>query len=169
MKKVLSVLTIFIFLLTGCSKTSDKGYLDKAAESAKSGNIPEAIISYEKLVSEFPESKLAPEALVKEATLYHDNKIKDVSKEESLRKSAEVFESVAEKYPKSKEAPESLFMAGFIYANDLKDYNEATKTYKLFLQKYPDNQLASSAKDELDNMGLTPEEILKKKIEISGK
>jgi TolA-binding protein len=169
MKKVLSVFAIVIFLLAGCSKTSDKGYLNKAAESVKNGDISEAVSSYEKLVNEFPDSKLAPEALVKEAALYHDNKIKDISKEESLRKSAEIFKSIAEKYPKSEQAPSSLFMAGFIYANDIKDYDNAIKTYKLFLEKYPDNQLASSAKDEIDNMGLSPEQILKKKIETSEK
>ena len=92
-----------------------------------------------------------------------------MSKEESIKQSAKIFVSVADKYPKSEQAPQSLFMAGFIYANELKNYDEAIKTYKLFLEKYPDNQLASSAKDELDNMGLTPEEILKKKIATSEK
>jgi TolA-binding protein len=169
MKKILSVFAIIIFFVAGCSKTTDKEYFDKAAESVKNGNISDAISSYEKLVDEYPESKLAPDALLKEAALYHDNKVKNVSKEESLTKSAEIFKLVAEKYPKNKQAPQSLFMAGFIYANELKNYDEATKIYKLFLEKYPDNELASSAKDELDNMGLTPEEILKKKIETSQK
>jgi len=169
MKKVLSVFAIIIFLFTGCSKISDKSYLDKAAESAKNGNISEAISFYEKLVNEYPESKLAPEALVKEATLYHDYKAKNIFKEEPLRKAAEIFRSVAEKYPESKQGPQSLFMAGFIYANELQDYDEATKTYNFFIEKYPDNELAASAKDELENMGLSPEEILKKKTASSEK
>jgi TolA-binding protein len=169
MKKLLSVFAIIVFLLAGCSKTSDKEYMDKAAESAKSGNFSEALSSYKELVNEYPESKLAPEALVKEAALYHDNKVKNISKEESIKKSAKIFISISEKYPKSQEAPQSLFMAGFIYANELKDYDEAVKTYKLFLEKYPDNELASSAQDELDNMGLTPEQILKKKTATSEK
>ena len=33
--------------------------------------------------------------------------------------------------------------------------------YNLFLEKYPSHPLAVSAKEELNNMGLTPEEILK--------
>jgi len=169
MKKVLSVFAITTLLLAGCSKTTDKEYLDKAAESVKNGNISEAVSSYEKLVEEYPESKLAPDALLKEAALYQGNKVKNISKEESLIKSAEIFESVAEKYPKNEQAPQSLFMAGFIYANELKNYDEATKIYKTFLEKYPDNELASSAQDELDNMGLTPEQILKKKTATSEK
>ena len=53
-------------------------------------------------------------------------------------------------------------MAGYILANDLQKYDDATKSYKLFIEKYPGHPLASSAKQELDNMGLSPEEILKR-------
>jgi hypothetical protein len=34
----------------------------------------------------------------------------------------------------------------------------------LFIEKYPDHELAASAKEELENMGLTPEEILQKNL-----
>jgi len=149
MKKELSVFMIIIFLLFGCSKTSDKEYLDKASEDIKNGNISEAIIAYEKLVEEYPESDLAAEALVKKA--------------------ADIFYSVAEKYPKSKQAPQSLFMAGFIYANELQNYEGAKKAYNLFIKKYPGHDLSASAKDELENMGLTPDEILKRKTATSEK
>jgi TolA-binding protein len=76
----------------------------------------------------------------------------------------ELFRSVYEKYPNSEQAPMGLFMAGFVEANELNDYDAATKTYNLFLETFPDHELATSAKEELDNMGLTPEEILKKNI-----
>jgi hypothetical protein len=55
-------------------------------------------------------------------------------------------------------------MAGFVEANELQNYEAATETYNLFLKTFPDHELATSAKEELDNMGLTPEEILKKNI-----
>jgi hypothetical protein len=55
-------------------------------------------------------------------------------------------------------------MAGFINANELQNYDEATRLYKQFLQEYPNDELASSAQAELDNMGLTPEEILMKNM-----
>ena len=32
------------------------------------------------------------------------------------------------------------------------------------METFPDHELAASAKEELDNMGLTPEEILRKNI-----
>ena len=55
-------------------------------------------------------------------------------------------------------------MCGYIQANELKDFDAATKTYKLFIEKFPDSEFAVSAKAELDNMGLAPEEILKKNL-----
>ena len=51
-------------------------------------------------------------------------------------------------------------MAGFVEANNLYNFSEATKTYQLFLDKYPTHQLALSAKEELNNMGRSPEDIL---------
>lgn len=163
MNKELFIITFVIFSLIGCSKTSDKEYLEMASENVKNGNVSEAIVAYESLVDEYPQSELAPEALVKEATLYHSNMVKNVSKDESLKKAAKIFYSVAAKYPSSKQAPKSLFMAGFIYANEIQDYGEATRAYNLFIEKYPDHDLSASAKEELENMGLSPDEILKKK------
>lgn len=163
MRKELSVFAIIIFSLFGCSKTSDKEYMEMAEENIKGKNVSEAIVCYENLVNEYPQSKSAPEALVKEATLYHSKMVTNVTDDESLEKAAEIFYSVADKYPSSKQAPKSLFMAGFIYANELEDYDNATRAYNLFIKKYPKHELFASAKDELENMGLSADEILKKK------
>ena len=55
-------------------------------------------------------------------------------------------------------------MAGFVQSNELHDYDGATETYNSFLKVFPDHELAASAKEELNNMGLTPEEILEKNL-----
>jgi hypothetical protein len=55
-------------------------------------------------------------------------------------------------------------MSGFVLANELNDYEQATETYNLFLDKFPNHDLATSAKEEVENMGLSPEEILKKNL-----
>jgi TolA-binding protein len=81
-----------------------------------------------------------------------------------LEKAIELFKKLYNEYPKSSFAPSGLFMAGFINANELKNYNEATRLYKQFLMEYPDDELAASAQAELENMGLTPEEILMKNM-----
>lgn len=164
-KKLLFVIIISVSFFS-CSKTSDKDYMEMASEKEKEGKISEALSDYSKLVAEYPESELASEAIIKQASLYHENKVKDISRKEALTKAAELFISVSEKYPENEKAPSSLFMAGFIYANEIMDFNKAKEVYNLFLKKYPEHELSSSAKEELNNMGLTPDEILKKKISI---
>ncbi|GAB4290828.1 MAG: hypothetical protein Kow0098_09730 [Ignavibacteriaceae bacterium] len=163
MKQII-ILIIAATLFIGCGGKSDKDYLDEASALIQEGKFTQAVSVYEELIAEHPESALLPEAMVGMAGLYQNQKIKNLSKGESLKKAADIFRSVYEKYPDHKQAPLSLFMSGFILANELKLYNLATETYKLFLNKYPDHELASSAKEELENMGLSAEEILKRKL-----
>jgi len=169
MRRIFQLIVLANIMFFGCSKTSDKEYMKMAAENIEKGNVSEAISSYQRLIEEYPESELAPEALVKQASLYHENKVENVNQIEALNKAADLFITVSEKYPETEQAPRSLFMAGFIYANDIQDFTKAKAVYNLFLQKYPDDDLADDAKEELDNMGLTPEEILKKKIAAQDK
>lgn len=162
MKYLLSFVSVLIvFTFFGCGNSAED-YLNEAAENLKNEKPAEAVALYEKIVEEYPESEQAPEALYQMATIYQSALIPNYSKEESLRKAISSFTSVYEKYPENKYAPVSLFMSGFIQANELQNFDDATKTYNLFLQKYPKHELSSSARQELENMGLAPDEILKK-------
>ncbi len=136
-----------------------------AQENVKQKNISEAINNYESVVQEFPDSPQAPDALFQVATLYQNKMVKNISDIESYKKAEETFREVYNKYPDDKKAPMALFLSGFILANDLKNYQSATSTYNLFLEKYPKHELASSAKEELSNMGLSPDQILQKKTQ----
>ncbi len=134
-----------------------------AHESMMKKKISEAVSNYESVAKEFPESADAPEALFQAASLYQNKMVENIAEKETYQKASEIFRKIFDKYPNYKKAPMALFLSGFILANDLRNYEAATTTYNLFLQKYPDNELATSAKEELDNMGLTPDQILQKK------
>ena len=162
MKKTI-FLFVFAVILYGCGGKSDTEYLETAEQSIKNNKIPEGVAAYEALVNEYPESPSAPKALFEIATLYQNKMISNIPPEQSLEKSVGYFRKVYEDYPDSKEAPKALFMSGFIRANEMQNFGEATKIYKLFLETYPKHELAAAAKQELDNMGLSPEEILQKK------
>ncbi len=163
MKSVIAFLTLLLFF--GCSsKKTDKELFDEAKANLKDQKYPEAVMSFEELVKDYPESALAPEALSETASIYQNKQIKNLSERENLNKAIELFKKIHDDYPKSEFAPSGLFMAGFIYANDLQDFEAATSIYKQFLQEYPDNELAASAQAELDNMGLSPEEILSRNM-----
>ncbi len=160
---ILSVLFTSTILLTGCSSKSSGDYMKAAHENMMKKNISEAVTDYESVVKEFPQSSEAPDALFQIATIYQNKMVKDLSDNESYTKAANTFREVFDKYPNNEKAPMALFLSGFILANDLKNYEAATSTYNLFLEKFPKHELAASAREELDNMGLSPDQILQKK------
>jgi TolA-binding protein len=160
-KLILIVLSFFI--VVSCSKLTDQQYLDQAKNLLKENKVNEAVSSYKSLIEDYPDSKLAPKALVELANLYQNQLDKNLPPAESFDMAQKYFREVYDKYPNSEEASKALFMSAFILANELKRYEDATEAYKLFIEKFPRNPLAVSAQEELDNMGLSPEEILKKK------
>lgn len=162
--KYFNLIFVLSVLIISCSKTTDNEYLDNGTIQLDQKKVSEAIISFQTLIDDYPESPLAPEAMLKIAQIYQNKLDTALTGGASLKKAIDTYKMIFQKYPQSQQAPSSLFMAAFILANDLKNYNEATEVYNLFLKNYPDNKLAASAKEELENMGLTPEEILEKKI-----
>lgn len=159
------IVLLSLFFIIGCSsKKSDKELFDEAQQNLKQDKIPEAVIAFEEIINDHSDSELAPEALSQLAGLYQNKLIKSLSEKENLEKAIELFKKLHSDYPKSTFAPSGLFMAGFINANELQNYDEATKLYKQFLEEYPNDELAASAQAELDNMGLSPEEILMKNM-----
>jgi TolA-binding protein len=163
MKAIVSL--VLLALVVSCStQKTDKELFDEAQKNLKEDKIPEAVLSFDELVNNHPESNLAPEALSKLASIYQNKMVKSLSEKENLEKAVTIFRKIHDEYPESTYAPTGLFMAGFINANELQNFDEATKLYNQFLEEYPDNELASSAQAELDNMGLSPEEILKNNV-----
>jgi TolA-binding protein len=165
MKTIIITLSFILLVLAGCGdKQTAVELLTEGQKYTSEENLPEAVLSYETLIKDYPEDELAPEATVRLAAIYQNKLVKNISENESLLKSLELFKSVFEKYPLSEQAPMGLFMAGFVQANELHDFDGATETYNLFLKDFPDHELAASAKEELDNMGLSPEEVLQKNL-----
>jgi pentatricopeptide repeat protein len=163
MKTIIALLSLL--LIVGCStKKSDKELFDEAQKNLKEDKIPEAVMAFEELVNDHSDSELTPEALSQLGSLYQNKLIKSLSERENLEKAISIFKKLHDEYPTSSYAPSGLFMAGFIYANELQNYKEAESVYKQFLSEYPDDDLAPSAKAELDNLGLSPEEILMKNM-----
>ena len=163
MKSILSIL--ILSLIVSCSpKKSDKELLDEARKNLKDGKISEAVIAFEELVNDIPESKLAPEALSELAGIYQNKLVKSLGEKENFEKAVATFKRIHDEYPKSEYAPIGLFMAAFISANELEKHDEATSLYKQFLKEYPGNELAESAQAEVDYMGIEPEKIIEQNV-----
>src|SRR5262249_12674445 len=62
------------------------------------------------------------------------------------------YRKLLEDYPDSEVSPQAQFMVGFIYSEELKNYDEADKAFKALLAKYPKAELAPSAQWMIDHM-----------------
>ncbi|MFH1195913.1 MAG: tetratricopeptide repeat protein [bacterium] len=155
---------VLISMLLGCNSKSDKDYYDSALKKLEEGKTVEAVKDFEGLLKEFPKSELTRLALYKMGSLYQGNLVAGVNPPESMKKAVEFYQKVYKQDPSKPEAPNALFMSAFIMANEIKDFTAAEKTYRLFLDKYPSHDLASSARAELNYLGKSPEEILKENV-----
>lgn len=159
------LLLVFSIVFTFCGSKSDKELFDSGKNLLVEKKYDEAVVVFEDLVEQNKESEIAPKALFECAKVYQGQVVKNVGAKESLIKSVDIYKKIFNNYSKSEEAENSLFMAGFILANELQDFDAAKNTYELYLEKYPEGQLADDAKVELQNLGKTPEQILLEKIQ----
>jgi TolA-binding protein len=145
----LSFFLVLVLILSSCSHKSDTElYTDaKAAESKK--DFQKAVELYEQVVDRFPTVATAESSLVRLSVIFN-NDIKDP------RKAIDAYRRCYTMFPSSKQAPTMLFLSGFVFNNELHMLDSARIVYETFLQKYPDNDLAASAKFELETLGKDP-------------
>ncbi len=78
----------------------------------------------------------------------------------TMPKAMSIYDWILTDYPNYEKTATVLFIKGFIMEQDFKKADEARAIYTEFLERYPDHQMASSAKFLLENMGRSEEEIL---------
>jgi outer membrane protein assembly factor BamD (BamD/ComL family) len=113
----------------------------------------EAIKLYVEYAENFPADTFSPLYLFKAADI--SSKISETSKAINLYKLLE------EKYPNHRNAPYALFLQGFIYENQVGNPAKAKPLYEKFLQKYPDHPIAADVSRSIENLGKSPEELIK--------
>lgn len=77
------------------------------------------------------------------------------------KRSIGLTEQFIERYPNHPSTPNALFIKAFIYDDQLQDYENAKKTYLQFIDRYPNDALKDDAAAAINNLGKSPEEILK--------
>ena len=163
MRKAVITFLVMIFLVS-CGTQDDQDLYDSAKENLQSEEYVNALADFRKLVDNFPKSKHRAEVYFEIGKLYHGKVDKNLSEEESFKQAISYYESVYTTFPDNENAPNALFMSAFLYANELELLDSAREKYDLFLKKYPDHEMAASARAELDNLGISAEDILQKKI-----
>jgi len=160
--KITSVILIAL-LMASCSPSREK-MAKQIAEKEKNlvvaGNpVPdktktlEIIEMYKKYADTYPKDSLAPIYLYKAADL----SMNFGQNEDAIK----LLDRVIKDYQDFKKLPETYFLKAFIYDNNIKNIVKARAAYQDFLQKYPKSDLANDATLSLQNLGKTPEEIVK--------
>jgi TolA-binding protein len=111
----------------------------------------DAYLAYAESQKDSPE---APEYLYKAADLSLNlNKSKEA---------LDLYNRIIYQYPDFKKDPECLFLMGYIYENHLQNYGKAKEIYEQFIKKYPTHDFADDAAISIENMGMSPEELIRK-------
>jgi outer membrane protein assembly factor BamD (BamD/ComL family) len=113
----------------------------------------ELIRLYEQFVNTYPDDEASPEYLFKAA---------DISMNMRRPKATiSLFDRMLLEYPDYEKSPSALFLKAFVYEDQLQDYENARINYELFLSKYPDSEFADDAEVSLQNLGKSPEELIR--------
>jgi peptidyl-prolyl cis-trans isomerase C len=70
----------------------------------------------------------------------------------SAEQRIDAYRKLLAEYPDSDVSPQAQFMVGFIYSEELKNYEEAEKAFRALLGRWPQAELASSARWMIENM-----------------
>jgi len=157
--KILCLALILTVIIPCCSSEKDIDLFKEAQALEDQRNFKTAIGKYSEIVDKFGESVFADSSQYKIALLYN-NELKDFSSAVSA------YLKYFTVFPGSKNAPVALFMAGFIMNNEMHKLDSARIYFDMFLQKYPQHELAASARFELETLGKDPTEFLKSEITL---
>lgn len=158
------ILLLALFFLVSCGTEDDQDLYESAKENIKNEEFVNALADFRKLVDNFPKSKFRAEVDFEIGKLYHGTVDKNLTEEQSYKQAISYYESVYLNFPDDLNSPNALFMTAFLYANEIGNLDVAREKYELFIEKYPDHEMTASAKAELENLGVSAEEILQKKI-----
>jgi outer membrane protein assembly factor BamD (BamD/ComL family) len=150
---LLSGLSALSLGLASCSGKNARSLYGEARAAEDTGNFGTAADKYDKIVREFPAEAVAETAMYRLVTIRSNTPGDRQPAVAAQHRFLDLF-------PSSVWAPKVTFMLAFNYNNELAQYDSAKKYYRLFLEKYPNDELASSARFELETIGKGPEELL---------
>lgn len=144
---------------------------EKALKEIEALQVQDSVFSIENMAKEkdayiafadkYPDDERTPEFLFKAGQSM--GAIASQTKDMKMHEEAiTIFKRIQDNYPKHHYAEEALFLSGFVYENHLGNIEKAKATYKEFIEKYPTSELAEDAKFAIDNLGVSPEDIIKR-------
>lgn len=113
----------------------------------------ELIRLYVDFADQYPDDTLAPQYLYSAADL-----MMNLS---SPSGALLLFKRIRKDYPAFEKSDEALFLQAFILENYLGDIEQAEDLYNQYIIEYPDGDFADDAEISIQNLGKTPEELIR--------
>jgi outer membrane protein assembly factor BamD (BamD/ComL family) len=162
-KSIILSLPVILFLAVSCGPSRQKA-ADQIQVMEKSLFAPESsgfskskadslLLMYEGFIKKHPDDTLSPGYLFKAANI--------VMNSGDGPKALNLFDQYLKNYPDKPKASLCLFFKAFIYENVMQNLDKAKETYLLFIEKYPSDEFVKDAKMAIENLGKTPEMLIR--------
>lgn len=153
---------MLLLAVTGCqTKTTEKDVKKAEAAlfnedmSANAEAVPAAIETFSKFAEENPKAEAAPEYLFKAFEVA-------VNTKQDPQQCIGLAERLLKEFPQFDKNPVALFMlASFVYDDQLHDLDKARDCFQRILDLYPDSPFANDAAISIQQLGMSPEELVK--------
>lgn len=148
----------FVMVAVACQSPKEKAMKHirslEGNDSAFSTELmTELKTAYVEFSKNYPDDEAAPEFLFKGA--------QRAVMLEQPKEAVDLLQLLIDKYPKSPYHEDGLFLLAYTCENNLNDLPRAKTLYEKFLKEFPNGELAKDANISLENLGKSPEEILK--------
>lgn len=166
MSNLTNLTTILILSITllvfGCSSPRDKDLskiqkleaeVDKQAATPDTANLNQLIRDYTSFVDSYPQDSLAPKYLYRA--------IRVTMSMNNGQQSMKMIDRFINDYTNGPRYAEVVFLKAYVYENLLGNYGRASEIYRDFIHNFPDHELSDDAQVAIQNMGKSPEELIK--------
>ncbi len=138
--------------LTETISKTEKELIDDSSQQVNRKKAEEMIGLYKEYAARFADDTVSAEYLFRAG---------DISNGIGQYKEAIEYYGRSSENEKFSKHAVAFFLMGFIYETQLNDMVNSKRIYEEFLRKYPDHPLTSDVKFSLDNLGKSPEELIK--------
>lgn len=160
MKKIIVLLLIAGFFV-GCNSNNPAKRIEKLEEQVLSTDKAIDPVVASDLVSAYcdfadanPDDAMTPEYLFKAV---------DVSMNlNEPQRTIYIIDKLVKEYPDYPRTQAALFIKAFIFETRYENLDMAKKIYEQYLEMYPNGDFVDDCKASIENLGLTPEELVKK-------
>ena len=160
MKKFI-VYFVLVFVMVGCNSNDPAKRIEKLEKQVLSTEKAIDPVVASDLVSAYcdfadanPDDTMTPEYLFKAV---------DVSMNlNEPQRTIYIIDKLVKEYPDYPRTQAALFIKAFIFETRYNNLDMAKKIYEQYLEMYPNGDFADDCKASIENLGLTPEELVKK-------